>query len=59
MNWWNLKKATDVDFVMRVHEDDVLKQPEKWPRVLLLGLQQLKDAVIFKEQPASALCGRE
>lgn len=49
MNWLNLEKAADVDFVMRVHEDHVLKQPEERLGVFLFGLQQLKDAVILKE----------
>lgn len=55
----NLEEAADVDFVVRVHEDHVLKQPEERPWVFLFGLQKLKDPVVFKEEPASALCWRE
>lgn len=55
----NLEEAADVDSVVRVHEDHVLKQPEEGPGVFLFGLQQLKDAVELKEQPASALCPTE
>lgn len=55
----NLEEAADVDFVVCVHEDHVLEQPEERPGVFLFGLQQLKDAVELKEQPASALCRRE
>lgn len=56
---WNLEEAADVDFVMCVHEDHVLKQPEERPGVVFFGLQQLEDAVVLKEQPASALYWRE
>lgn len=52
----NLKEAADVDFVVYVHEGDVLKQPEERPGVVLVGLQQVKDSVELKEQSASALC---
>lgn len=51
----NLEEATDVDFVVCVHEDNVLKQPEERPEVIFFGLQQLKDAIVLKEQPAGAL----
>ncbi len=54
----NLEEAADVDFVVCVHEDDVLEEPEERPGVFLFGLQQLKDAVELKEQPAGALCRR-
>lgn len=52
----NLEEAADVDFVVCVHEDHVLKEPEERPRVIFFGLQQLKDAVELKEQSAGALC---
>lgn len=55
----NLEEAADVDFVMSVHEDHVFKQPEERPGVFPFRLQQLKDAVEIKEQPASALWWRE
>lgn len=55
----NLEEAADVDFVVSVHEDDVLKEPEERPGVSLFGLQQLEDAVVIEEQPAGALWWRE
>lgn len=55
----DLEEAANVDFVVCVHEDHVLKKPKERPGVFLFGLQQLKDAVVLKEQPASALCRRD
>lgn len=58
MNRTNLKETTNVDFVVRVHEHNVFKQPEERPRVLLSGRQQLQDPEVLKEEPAGALCQR-
>ena len=44
---------------MRVHGHHVLKHPEEGPRVAGPGLEQVEDAVVLKEQPATALCWRE
>lgn len=51
----NLQEAADVDFVMRIHKDHILKEPEERPGVFFNGLQQLQNPVILKEQPTSAL----
>lgn len=59
LNWTNLEEAADVDFIVCVHEDHVLKQPEERPGVSLFRLQQLKDAIVLKEESAGALCRRE
>lgn len=55
----DLQEAADADFVAGVHGDRVLVQPEERPRVVLFGLQPLKDAVVIKEKPPGALCRRE
>lgn len=52
----NLEEAADVDFVVCVHEDHVLKEPEEGLGVLLTGLQQLQDPVELKEESPGALC---
>lgn len=51
----NLKEAADVDFVVCVHEDHVLKEPEERPGVFFTGLQKLQNPVILKEEPTGAL----
>lgn len=51
----NLQEAADVDFVVYVHEDHVLEEPEERPGVFFAGLQELQDPVILKEESAGAL----
>lgn len=55
----NLQETANVDFVVRVHEDNVLEEPEERPMVVLFGLQQLQDAIVLKEESAGAFCPRE
>lgn len=51
----NLQEAADVDFVMCIHKDHILKEPEEGPGVFFTRLQKLQNPVKLKEEPASAL----
>lgn len=51
----NLQEAADVDFVVCIHKDHILKKPEEGPGVFFTGLEKLQNPVILKEEPTSAL----
>lgn len=51
----DLQEAADVDFVVGIHEDHILKEPEEGPGVFFAGLQKLQNPVVLKEEPTSAL----
>ena len=52
-NGVTLEESADVRLVVGTHEHDVLKQPEEWPVVVLLGPHHGQHAVKLKEQSAS------
>lgn len=53
------QETADISFVPGVHEYNIFKKPEEWSRVILLGLHDVQQSVVLKEEPSCALCKNE
>lgn len=50
------QETADINSVPGVHEYNVLKKPEERSRVILLGLHDVQQPVVLKEEPSCTLC---